>query len=62
MNPDARKQVGGDQAGEAGGLTAPGVPYGNSDWHVSARAATTVLLVPPVGVVEVYPRSKDSHG
>ena len=62
MYPDTRKLVEGDQAGEAGGLTAPGVPYGNSDWHVSARAATTVLLVPPVGVVEVYPRSKDSHG
>lgn len=62
MYPDARKLVGGDQAGEAGGLTAPGVPYGDSDWHVSAWAAATVPLVPPVGVVEVYPSSKDSHG
>ena len=62
MYPDARKLVGGDQAGEAGGLTAPGVPYCDSDWHVSARAAATVPLVPPVGVVGVYPSSKDSHG
>jgi hypothetical protein len=62
MYPDARKLVEGDQAGEAGGLTASGVPYGNSDWHLSARAAATVPLVPPVGVVGVYPRGKDSHG
>ena len=62
MNPDTRKIIEGDQAGEARGLTAPGVPYGNSDWHVTARAATTVLLVPPVGVIGVHPRGKDSHG
>ena len=62
MYPDTRKIIEGDQAGEARGLTAPGVPYGNSDWHVTARAATTVLLVPPVGVIGVYPRGRDSHG
>jgi hypothetical protein len=61
MYPDERMQVGGDQAGEARGLTAPGVPFGDSDWHLSARAAATVPLVPPVGVVVVYPSSKDSH-
>ena len=62
MYPDTRKLVEGEQAGEARGLTAPDVPYSDSDWHLTARAAATVPLVPPAGVVGVYPISKDSHG